>query len=367
MREPILTLDKYEILEAVGSGGMATVYRGRATGPMGFEKAVAVKVLQDDAADDDELVRMFIDEAKLGARLTHPNIATVLDFGESGGRYWLTMEYVDGPSLATLLKGSGRSGRTRKGPVLAPTAAAWVTAGVLRALAFAHGLTGGDGKAMSVVHRDVSPHNVLLDRGGQVRLADFGIATGAYRSEKTRAGVIKGKAGYMAPEQASGGKVDARSDLYAAGLTLFAMLAGAGPFTGDDTGAVRAAAAKGLDRKTIDALPCDDALKAVLHQALARKPSDRFATADAFLEALAEAVPGYEAAGRTALIEAVRRSTSPARARPKRGAAAAATKARSPATTSHGSLTGLRTVVILAAVLLLAAVGLALLGVGLPD
>lgn len=367
MREPILTLGKYEILDAVGSGGMATVYRGRATGPMGFEKAVAVKVLQDDAADDDEIVRMFIDEAKLGARLAHPNIATVLDFGESGGRYWLTMEFVDGPSLATLLKGTSRSGKTRKAPALDPAAAAWVTAGVLRALAFAHGLAGDDGKVMGVVHRDVSPHNVLLDRGGQVRLADFGIATGAYRSEKTRAGVIKGKAGYMAPEQASGGKVDARADLYAAGLTLFAMIAGTGPFTGQDTGDVRAAAAKGLDRKAIDALPCDESLKTVLHRALARKPSDRFASADEFLAALVDAFPGYEATGRPALIEAVRRSANPARARSKRGAAAAPTKARSPAASSHGSLTGLRTVVILAAVLLLAAVGLALLGVGLPD
>lgn len=365
MREPILTLEKYEILEAIGSGGMATVYRGRAVGPMGFEKAVAVKVLQDDAAADDEIVRMFIDEAKLGARLAHPNIATVLDFGESAGRYWLTMEFVDGPSLAALLKAAGRG---RKGPALAPEAAAWVTAGVLRALGFAHALAGEDGRPLGVVHRDVSPHNVLLDRTGQVRLGDFGIATGTYRAEKTRAGVIKGKAGYMAPEQASGGRVDARTDLYAAGLTLFAMIAGAGPFSGEDTGAVRAAAAKGVDPKAIDALPCDDAMKALLRRALARKPSDRYATADEFLAALGDAAPGYETAGRTALVEAVRRGATAPKPRSRQGSRAA-TPVRAPARppVTHGSVRGLRWVVILAAVLLAAAVALALAGVGLPD
>ncbi len=363
MREPILTLGKYEILEAVGSGGMATVYHGRATGPMGFEKAVAVKVLQDDAADDDEIVRMFIDEAKLGARLTHPNIATVMDFGESSGRYWLTMEFMDGPNLATLLKGLGKG---RKGPAMPQTAALWVVSGVLRALAYAHALTDNGGKLLGVVHRDVSPQNVLLDSGGQVRLGDFGIATGTYRTEKTRAGVIKGKASYMAPEQASGGKADARTDLYAAGLTLFAMIAGTGPFTGGDTGEVRAAAAKGVDHKAIDALPCEDALKAVLHQALARKPSERFASADDFLAALSGAVPDFETAGRTALIDAVRRKAKATRARPGRGSPTVPAKGPARTSPSRNSVKGLRTVLILAAALVLAAIGLALLGVGLP-
>lgn len=368
MREPILTLEKYEILEAVGSGGMATVYRGRATGPMGFEKAVAVKVLHEDAAQDDELVRMFIDEAKLGARLAHPNIATVLDFGESGGRYWLTMEFVDGPSLASLLKGQTRA---RKGPALEPAAAAWITAGVLRALAYAHGLAGDAGKPMGIVHRDVSPHNVLLDRTGQVRLGDFGIATGTYRAEKTRAGVIKGKAGYMSPEQASGGKVDSRTDLYATGLTLFAMLAGTGPFGGSDTGQIRAAAAQGVAPRAIDALPCDDALRALLHRALERKPSDRFASADEFLEALGGAMPGYESAGRAALVAALRKEPAAPRARGRSGSGAsprgAAPKGLARPAMKRESAKGLRTLVIVAAALLLTAVTLALIGVGLPD
>lgn len=369
MREPILALGKYEIIEAVGSGGMATVYRARLSGPMGFEKPVAVKVLQDDAAADEEIVRMFVDEARLGARLSHPNIAGVIEFGEADGRYFLAMEYVDGMSLAALMK-RGPKGRKAKG--LDPVAATYVAVAVLRALAYAQALPGPDGKALGVVHRDVSPQNVLLDRSGAVKLCDFGIATGTWRAEKTRVGVVKGKAGYMAPEQAAGGKVDTRTDVYAVGLTILALLTGAAPFDGKDTAEIRAKAAKGLPTDRIETLPCDRALKDVLQKALATKPGDRYATPDEFLRALMAAAPDPDETGRTVLVAAL----AAALERPVGGRSGSrkAVEAKGPrrrattrTTAEAASAAGIRNVLIGAGLLVLLALALALLKVGLPD
>ena len=369
MRDPILAFGKYEILEAVGSGGMATVYRAKLSGPMGFEKPVAVKVLQDDAAADEEIVRMFVDEARLGARLSHPNIAGVMEFGEADGRYFLAMEYVDGMSLGTLLR---RRPKGRKAKGLEPAAAVYVASCVLKALAYAQALPGPDGKPMGVVHRDVSPQNILLDRSGAAKLCDFGIATGTWRAEKTRVGVVKGKAGYMAPEQSAGGKVDARTDLYAVGLTLVAMLSGCAPFEGKDTGEIRAKAAKGLPRDRIDALACDDGLKDVLMRALAMRPADRFASADEFLKSLAAAAPDPADTGRAALavaLEAALERAPGARSGTARAAVAKAPKRRAATQSSKdaASAAGIRNVLIGAGLLVLVALALALLKVGLPD
>lgn len=373
MREAILTLGKYEILDAIGSGGMATVYRARVTGPMGFEKPAAVKVLQDDAAADSDIVRMFIDEARLGARLTHPNIVSVLDFGETEGRYFMAMEYVEGPSLSTLLKGGPKG---RKGKPLPVATAAFVTRGILRALAYAHEAPGPDGKPLGIVHRDVSPHNVLLDRSGTVKLCDFGIATGAYRADQTRAGVVKGKAGYMSPEQAAGGRVDARSDLYSTGLTLFAMLTGTRAFEGKDTTEIRRNAAEGVDPARIDGLDAPDALKSVLRVALAMRPIDRFQRAEEFAMALLQAVPDLEEAGRTALVEALAALPAGAtRTRASEKRKNAPPRSRTLARASKGEVAGtapdpaggIRNLLILAGAVVLLALLLALLGVGMPE
>jgi len=371
VREPILSFGKYEILEAVGSGGMATVYRAKLSGPMGFEKPVAVKVLQDDAAADEEIVRMFVDEARLGARLNHPNIAHVLEFGEADGRYFLAMEYVDGMSLAALMK---RGGKGRKAKGLAPEVAAHVGTSLARALAYAQTSPGADGKPMGIVHRDVSPQNVLLDRSGAVKLCDFGIATGTWRAEKTRVGVVKGKAGYMAPEQAAGGKVDARSDVYSLGLTVVAMLTGTAPFDGEDTGEIRAKAAKGLAAARIEGLPCPDGMKDVLRAALATKPADRYATADGFGKALATAMPDPDEAGRTALVEALGAALerpaggrSGSRKAPGAGAKAPRRRAAGGGPDHEASAAGVRNVLIGAGLLVLLALALALMKVGLPQ
>ncbi len=363
MREPILTLGKFEILDAIGSGGMATVYRARVAGPMGFEKPAAVKVLQDDAASDPELVRMFIDEARLGARLSHPNIASVLDFGEVDGRYFLAMEYVDGPSLVKLLKqGAGRKARR-----LDPAAAVHVAASLLRALAYAHALQDDQRKPMGVVHRDVSPQNVLVDRQGQVKLCDFGIATGSYRAEHTRVGVVKGKAAYMAPEQATGGNLDARTDLYAVGLTLVTMLQGAPAFEGRETSAVQEMAARGLSPEQIMALDAPDSLKAVLQRALAAAPADRFENADAFLQALTSAAPDPTGAGQRLLAERVQGMSERSLRRSNARVMPAAEGTVPGAQATTRSLRQIRILLLVLGTTVLLALILALLGVGLPD
>ncbi len=369
MREPILALGKYEIIQAIGSGGMATVYHARLSGPMGFEKPVAVKVLQDDAAADEEIVRMFVDEARLGARLTHPNIAGVMEFGEADGRYFLAMEYVDGMSLSMLLK---RRPKGKKAKGLDPAAAVHVTSCILKALAYAQALPGPDGKPLAVVHRDVSPQNVLLDRSGAAKLCDFGIATGTWRAEKTRFGLVKGKVGYMAPEQSAGGKVDTRTDLYAVGLTLVAMLTGSAPFDGKDTGEIRAKAAKGLPKDRVDVFSCDDGLKDVLLRALAMRPADRFASADEFLKALTTAAPDPTETGRVALAAALETALEkPPSTRSGTAKAAVAKPSRKrPSTRSSetaDSAAGIRNVLIGAGLLMLVALALALLKIGLPD
>lgn len=362
MRGPILVLGKYEIIQPIASGGMATVYQARVAGPMGFEKPVAVKVLLDEAAEDEDIVRMFIDEARLGARLSHPNIASVLDFGEVSGRYFLAMEYVDGVSLATLRK---RLARGKKQAPMEPDMALYITDQVLRGLSYAHTLRGEDGKALSLVHRDVSPQNILLDRSGAVKLCDFGIATGSYRTEKTRSGLVKGKAGYMSPEQAAAGRVDARSDQYSLGLTLVAMLSGAAPFVGKDTHEVRVRAEKGIERDRIDELDVNDALKDVLARALSLKPADRFKNADALSLAIEEAAAGNGEAGRRALakvLQKVAREKEKAEGRKKAkkaGSDTARAKDLEP-----GSVKGLRNLLIAVGVIALLATVLALIGVG---
>lgn len=299
MRSPILVLGQYEVGDLIATGGMAAVYRARVAGPMGFEKPVAIKVLLDEAAQDEDTVRMFIDEARLGARLSHPNIASVLDFGEADGRFYLAMEYVDGVSLSALLKHLQRGRNPRP---LDGRAALFIAQGVLRALSYAHDLKDANGRPLGVVHRDVSPQNILLDRSGAVKLCDFGIATGAHRVEKTQAGLVKGKAAFMSPEQAAGDRLDARSDLYSLGVTLVAMLGGM-PSSDDQ--------ARGFDAGRVDALDCPDALKPLLKKALSRKPSDRFQSAAEFSKALVDAGLDPGEAGRLALVEAIEKVPAP--------------------------------------------------------
>jgi serine/threonine-protein kinase len=212
-------MGKYFLHERLGVGGMAEVFRATYSPEGGFEKQVAIKRVLPAYADNAEFLALFRREAELGSLLIHPNIVQVLDLGRHQGTVFLTMEYVDGMTLSSLL---GRV-RARRLP---PAAVAYIGAEMALALAYMHGRTGRHGEPLGLVHRDLNPPNLLLSRIGEVKLSDFGIARAANQLAVTRAQTVRGKAGYMAPEQAHGLALDGRADLFALGLTLYEALTG---------------------------------------------------------------------------------------------------------------------------------------------
>lgn len=216
---------KYLLHERIGSGGMAEVYRATYSPEGGFEKLVAVKRVLPAYAEDEAFVQMFRREAEVCSRLSHPNIVQVFDLGKDRGTYFLAMEFVDGVSLQTLVRGQ----------LLPIQAVTWVGAELASALDYLHKRTDLDGQPLQLVHRDVNPPNVLVSRGGDVKLSDFGIARASHAVALTAVGVIRGKAGYMPPEQIYNETLDGRADLYALGLTLYEALTGKRCFIGDDT------------------------------------------------------------------------------------------------------------------------------------
>ncbi len=215
-------LGEYELVRRIATGGMAEVYEARRPGPRGFAKRVALKRILPQLAMDDRLVRMFCAEARVHAALTHPNLVSVLDFGEAAGELYLVLEYVDGVALSEVL----RSVAARKRAVeLAP--ALHIAREVAAGLAYAHQYRDDDDAPLGVVHRDVAPNNVLLGRAGEVKLTDFGIVHSAWSDVRTAPGELRGKVGYVSPEQARGQRVEARSDLFSLGVVLAEMLLGA--------------------------------------------------------------------------------------------------------------------------------------------
>lgn len=218
-----LLADRYELLERIGVGGMAEVFRARMVGPAGFQKVVALKRILEDLCADQDFLSRFIDEARLTARLQHPNICQVLDFGSIDSRYFITMEYIDGLDLSKVLLKLEQSHE-----LLSPDLCLSITAGVLRGLSHAHGAADDEGRRLGLVHRDVSPQNVLLSINGDIKLSDFGVAKAdaLVRQARTMENVALGKLAYMAPEQRRGGKVDERTDVFGTGILLLEMLQG---------------------------------------------------------------------------------------------------------------------------------------------
>ncbi|MBX3272981.1 MAG: protein kinase [Sandaracinaceae bacterium] len=217
--------DRYEILAPLGEGGMGEVVKARALGPHGFEKVVAIKRIRAEWAQQEVMAQRFIREARIAARLHHANIVQVFDFGRHGDELFIVMEFVDGQSLEDILAGLAANG---KRPTLAQTLQ--VALDVTRALDSAHHLEGAEGEPVGIIHRDVSPANVLVSRQGVVKLVDFGIAAVAVQEE--RASLVAGKPMYMAPEQLRGDPLDPRCDLFAVGLLLYEMLTGQRPWKG---------------------------------------------------------------------------------------------------------------------------------------
>ena len=219
----------YTIVRRIGSGGMADVYLARRGGAGGVVQRVALKRLRPELVDDPNFVRMFLEEARIAAKLVHPNIVGLLDVGEHGSELYLAMELVDGAPLSRMLQLS-----RRRGTPLGEAAAVEVALQLADALAYAHAMTDETGRPLGLVHRDVSPHNVLVDKSGHVRLTDFGIArvNDLDAAARTRTGVMKGKLSYMAPEQVQTSTYDQRIDVYALGVVLFEMLANRLPYHG---------------------------------------------------------------------------------------------------------------------------------------
>jgi len=226
--EAIEEYGNYFLLEKIAVGGMAELFKAQQRGVQGFQKIVAIKRILPNFSDNEDFVTMFIDEAKLAAQLTHPNIVQIFDLGKAGSSYYIAMEYVNGRDLRTLLK------RVREfGLPFPEQVAAFVVMKIAAALDYAHRKRGFDDRELKLVHRDVSPQNVILSTEGAVKLVDFGIAKAASKASHTVAGALKGKLLYMSPEQATGQPLDNRSDLYSLGLVLFELLTGERCFQAD--------------------------------------------------------------------------------------------------------------------------------------
>ena len=266
---------RYQLLEKIAAGGMAEVYKARMSGEEGFAKIVAIKRILPHMADNDDFITMFIDEAKLAAQLTHNNIIHIYDLGKEDAYHYIAMEYVEGKDLRSILKTS-----TEKGYPLPVELALFVASKVANALDYAHRRMGLDGKELNLVHRDVSPQNVLISFEGDIKLCDFGIAKAATKVQQTQAGALKGKLQYMSPEQAWGKKVDRRTDIFSLGVVLYEMLTGERLFSGDTDltilEQVRDARSESPSVKNPDVPKKVDQ---IVLKALAKNPQDRYQNA----------------------------------------------------------------------------------------
>jgi serine/threonine protein kinase len=281
-----LEVGRYVLYDLIASGGMAAVHFGRITGSAGFMRVVAIKRLHPHLASDKKFTAMFLDEARVASRIHHPNVVGVIDVADLDGELFLVMDYVRGESLSTLLRAAAEKDE------LVPLAiASAVMIGALYGLHAAHEARDERGELMHVVHRDVSPQNILVDLDGVVRVADFGIAKAVSRLESTRDGEVKGKLAYMAPEQLISGAVDRRTDVYAASVVLWEAVTGQRLFQRGDPGAiVLAVMSGGRPPPSIHRAGIDTALDGVVLRGLSHAQASRFPTTLEMAEALAEVV-----------------------------------------------------------------------------
>ena len=265
----------YDLLEKVAVGGMAELFKARQRGNHPAEKTVAIKRILPHLSDNDEFVHMFIDEAKLAAQLSHPNIVQIYDLGKAGGSYFIAMEYVDGRDLRSLL----RKLREYKLP-MPESLAASVILRVAGALDYAHRKRGIDDTELRLVHRDMSPQNILVSYDGVVKLVDFGIAKAATRNSQGQGGALKGKLLYMSPEQALGQPLDGRSDIYSLGLVLAELLTGERCFQADSELGVLEKVRQGkvLDPRAVNP-DISPEMGGILAKALQKDVGQRYASA----------------------------------------------------------------------------------------
>lgn len=273
---------KYLLLHRLGQGGMAELFLAKQTGLKGFEKVLAIKKILPHLTQDPEFVSMFVNEGKLAALLTHQHIVQIFDLGHVEGAYYLAMEYVMGKDLRSVAaRARERTGRVPIDHALG------IVSQVASGLDYAHRKKDLNGRELSIVHRDVSPQNILVSYEGEVKLVDFGIAKAAGIGQETKTGILKGKLAYMSPEQAMGRPIDRRSDVFALGIVLYELLTGRRLFKGDSDLSTleQVRTAQVEPPRRIDA-DIPEALEAVVMQALAKEPDRRFQTAADFQAAL---------------------------------------------------------------------------------
>lgn len=269
---------------------MAEVFRGEALSVQGFKKQVAIKRVLPHLAQNKSFISMFLDEARLGARLNHANIVTVFDIGAADNTFFIVMEYVDGCNLKAIIEHFRQMGRR-----LPVKESIYICMETCRGLSYAHEITDEENEPLHIVHRDISPPNILLSKRGEIKVTDFGLAKATTQLEKTDPGVVKGKFSYLAPEAASGEGVDARADIFALGIVLWEMIAGRRLFLGETdyqtVKLVQQANVPSLQRLNPEV---DAELEAVIMKALTRDPNDRYQSAREFGDALASYLFGKQ-------------------------------------------------------------------------
>ncbi|MFN2547370.1 MAG: protein kinase [Myxococcales bacterium] len=274
----IPTFGRYELLKRLAGGGMGEVYLARQRGIDGFSKLLVIKTLLAHLCEDEEFITMFKDEARVTAQLIHPNICQVFEFEQVGGVYYMSMEYLRGEDLRRLWKACEQKGTPLRVPLICR-----VISDAAAGLDFAHSLRDSKGEPYNIVHRDISPQNILVTFEGGVKIIDFGVAKAAGRAQHTRTGALKGKYSYMSPEQVAGSEVDGRSDIFALGIVLHELLTGRRLFKADSDvqtlARVRECNVAPPSRLNPQLPP---GLDAIVLKALAKNPDDRYRTAQEF-------------------------------------------------------------------------------------
>ncbi|MBM4353984.1 MAG: serine/threonine protein kinase [Deltaproteobacteria bacterium] len=274
---------RYKVTEKVDAGGMAEIFRGYAFSLDGIQKQVAIKRVRPHLATNKVFIKMFIDEARLSMRLNHGNITQVFDVGRAQGTYFLVMEFVDGANVRKIMQTA-----TEKGYRIPVEIAVYVIVELCKALAHAHGAVDDEGKPLNIVHRDVSPPNVMISRQGEVKITDFGLAKAATQLEATDPGVVKGKFSYLSPEAAEGKAVDARADIFSAGIILHELLTGRRLFMGKtDIETVELVRKCEVPPPSAANPEVDHGLDEVVLRALAKDVKKRYHSAHEFGDALA--------------------------------------------------------------------------------
>jgi serine/threonine-protein kinase len=283
---PGRAIDKYTVYHEIASGGMASVHLARLHGKAGFARTVAVKRLHAQLAKDPEFVAMFLDEARLAARINHPNVVSTLEVVEAGGEIFLVMDYVHGEALSRLLRAARETGERPDPKVIAA-----IMSGVLHGLHAAHDARSELGEPLGIVHRDVSPQNVLVGSDGIARVVDFGVAKAQNRAQTTQEGQLKGKLRYMSPEQLKSQPVDRRSDVYAAATVLWEALAGVRLIDTDESGAIVAGVLFGeFEPPSAKNAALTKTVDEIVMRGLARDPARRYPTARDFATAIEEGI-----------------------------------------------------------------------------